>query len=424
MGTSKKIGIVLLDMGEPPEYNEHTYYSFRDYAEALVNIGVVKKEFLNMDKGTILMDRKKVFPEHESDSRQLINAWLRPYKGKASTIRKVSMPSEILSEKTKSYYVQRNGGRGKGEPDFYEMYGFDICRRWQLMGGSSPYHHQTLLIKENVKALLEKKFKGKILVKFAYGMDPLPDQEKQTPDVVIRSLLKKEISHLLVAEHSNVFSDVTSTFYLRKKVSDALKKAKSKIPVSYANQLGENEALNMGLAAKVSDELRILPERSKVMIALSNHGLPPAVVGEYDAGKDAYHENVKRVFEKAKAMISKIVKKKKQYEVVQVFARQTEALHLSNSRILTPKRALDMAVSRGFNYYIDIPYEMPADGVHVLVKLRQFYGIDPPKWNRLFETNFPYKSLKAKITSAYFYPEYRTRAYYLEILSVLENLLT
>ncbi|UCD92322.1 MAG: hypothetical protein JSV43_08935, partial [Methanobacteriota archaeon] len=110
-------------------------------------------------------------------------------------------------------------------------------------------------------------------------------------------------------------------------------------------------------------------------------------------------------------------------EVVQVFVRQMEGPIETNTKILTPRRALNMAVARGYDYYIDIPYEMPADGVHVLVKLRQSYGIDPPKWNPSYETNFPYKSLKAKITSAYFYPEYRTQAYYMEIWKVLSDLL-
>ncbi|KKM57832.1 hypothetical protein LCGC14_1550370, partial [marine sediment metagenome] len=29
---STKIGIILLDHGEPPEYNEYTYNSFRNFA--------------------------------------------------------------------------------------------------------------------------------------------------------------------------------------------------------------------------------------------------------------------------------------------------------------------------------------------------------------------------------------------------------
>lgn len=424
MGASEKIGVLLLDVGEPPEYNKHTYLSFRNYAELLVNLGFVGKKVLKEDRGTMLQDKKKLFLGQEANDGELVDAWLAPHKDKPTTIRRKTGHPTIYPGSVEPQYLLRNKGPGKGEPDFYEMYGFDVCRMWQMMGGFSPYHYQALAIKEKVKEQLEKKFKKKVAVKFAYGMDPFPHEKKQTPDVVIKDLIKKDkITHLLVAEHVNIFTDVTNDLYLRKKVSDALKKTKSKLPVSYTNQLGENDALNMGLAAKVSDELKILPERSKAMIALSNHGLPPTMVGEYDGSKDSYHENAKKVFETAKKTVMQATKKKGRRDIVQVFVRPMEGPDMRNQKVLTPRRALDMAVSRGFNYYVDIPYEMPADGVHVLVKLRQAYGINPPTWNRSFETNFPYKSLKAKITSAYFYPEYRTRAYYLEILKVLEGLL-
>ncbi len=424
MGTSEKIGILLLDMGEPPEYNERTYYSFRSYVEALVNIGFVDKKVLKEDKGTILQKRENLFPYDSTAGPELVDAWLKPHKEKASTSRKKKGHPGILPQLVDSYSYLKAKGPGKGEPDFYEMYGFEVCRRWQLMRGFSPYYHQALKVKEHVKKMLEKKFEDKIAVRFAYGQDPVPHEKEQTPDVVIKDLVKKDkISHLLVAEHMNIFSDVTTTLYLRKMVEDALKEIKSKIPVSYINQLGENEAMNMGLIAKVSDELKILPERSKVMIALSNHGLPPAKVGDYDGSKDSYHENAEKVFQVAKNKITQTVKRKGRLEVVQVFVRQMARGFENDTKVLTPKRALNMAVSRGYNYYIDIPYEMPADGVHVLVKLRQSYGIDPPKWNTSYETNFPYKSLKAKITSAHFYPEYRTQAYYMEIWNVLDGLL-
>jgi hypothetical protein len=283
------------------------------------------------------------------------------------------------------------------------MYGFDVYQKWQMMGGRSPFHDQSLSIKDEVRQQLEMRYGKKIAIRLAYGMDPVPKEKKQTVDAAINDFVKKDkISHLLVAEHFNVFTDITSDLYLRKKISESLKESKSKIPVSYTNQLGENDSFGMGVAGKIQDELRILPERANVMIALSHHGLPPTKVGDYDGEKDS---------------------NKGRIHIVQVFAREMEQPYMNNHGILTPRRALDMAVSRRFDHYIDIPYEFMADGVHVLIKLRQSYGIDPPRWNNVFETNFPYKSLKAKITSAYFYPEYRIRAYYTEIVNVLEALL-
>lgn len=424
MSATSKIGILLLDVGEPPAYDESTYYSFRDYMETLVDTGMVNQEFLKEDRGTVLRTKSSLGLDDGPNGSQMVDAWLKPFKGKFLTPRKKPTVAGIIRESMDEVRFLKNNGRGHGEPDFYEFYGFDVCQKWQMMRGTSPFYEQSLVMKEEVKRQLERKYGKKIAVRLAYGMDPVPSEKKQTPDVVIRDFVKKDkISHLVVAEHFNVFSDVASDFYLRKKAFDALKKVKSKIPVSFTNQLGESEAFGMGVVAKVRDEMKIIPEKANVMIALSHHGLPPTMVGEYDGKKDSYQENSKRVFDSTRKKIMKGVKRKGRFDVVQVFVREMEDPSMDSHGELTPRRALDMAVSRRFDYYIDIPYEFTADGVHVLIKQRQAYGIDPPRWNGVFETNFPYKSLKAKITSAYFYPEYRIRAYYTEIENVLGSLL-
>ncbi len=424
MSATGRIGILLLDVGEPPLYDESTYYSFRDYMETLVNIGMVNKEFLKEDRGTVLRSRGSLGLGDDPEGSQMVDAWLQPFKGKFSTPRKKPRIAGIIRESMDEVRFLRKDGRGQGEPDFYEFYGFDVCRKWQMMGGASPFYEQSLAIKREVKEKLERKYGKKIVVRLAYGMDPVPRKEVQTPEVVIADLVKKDkITHLIIAEQFIVFTDVVNDFYLRKKVFDALKKVESKIPVSFTIQLGESEAFGMGIVSKVKDELNILPEKANVMVALSHHGLPPTKVGDYDGRKDSYQENSKRVFDSTRKKIMRGVKRKGRFDVVQVFVREMEDPSMDSHGELTPKRALDMAVSRKFDYYIDIPYEFAADGVHVLIKQRQAYGIDPPRWNSVFETNFPYKSLKAKITSAYFYPEYRTRAYYTEIENLIEDII-
>ncbi|MCK5292472.1 MAG: ferrochelatase [Thermoplasmata archaeon] len=424
MSSSENIGILLLDLGEPPEYDEYTYYSFRDYAKTLVDIGLISKEFLEEDRGTVLMDRESLNLDNGTNGSEYLDAWLKPVKGSGAKPRKKPAVSGIIRGSTEGQRYLRNKGRGRGEPDFYEMYGFDVCQKWQMMGGRSPFFDQSMSIKDEVRDGLETSYGKKISVRMAYGMDPVPSKQKQTVDAVIKDFVEKDkIAHLLVAEHFNVFTDVTSDLYLRKKIEDSLKEVKSKIPVSYTNQLGENDSFAMGVAAKIQDEMKILPERTNVMIALSHHGLPPTKVGDYDGEKDSYQENSKRVFDTTRKKIMTTVQRKGRFDVVQVFAREMEHPYTGNHNVLAPRRALDMAVSRRFDHYIEIPYEFPADGVHVLIKLRQSYGIDPPRWNSVFETNFPYKSLKAKITSAYFYPEYKIRAYYSEITRVLDRLL-
>ncbi len=424
LSATSKIGILLLDVGEPPEYNESTYSSFRDYIETLVDVGMVSREALKEDRGTVLRSKGSLGLDDGKGKKTMVDAWLNPFKGKFVTPRKKPPIPGIIRESMDDIRFLKDDGKGQGEPDFYEFYGFDVCRKWQMMKGSSPFHEQSLTIKEDVKRHLERKYGKKVAVRMAYGMDPTPAEMNQTPEAVISDFVKKDkISHLVVAEHSNVFTDIASDHYLRKKVFDALKKVKSKIPVSFTNQLGESEAFGMGVVSKVVDEMKILPDKANVIIALSHHGLPPTMVGEYDGRKDSYQENSKRVFQMTRKKIMKGVKRKGRFDVVQVFVREMEDPSMESHGELTPRRALDMAVSKKFDYYIDIPYEFTADGVHILIKQRQSYGIDPPRWNSVFETNFPYKSLKAKITSAYFYPEYRMRAYYDEIENVLKGLL-
>jgi len=81
-----RIGVVLLDHGEPPEYNEHTYYSFRNFATSLIDMGFIPKIVLRFDRGTILQDRNKIYAEKPSSNPALIDAWLHPSKGFAHFI--------------------------------------------------------------------------------------------------------------------------------------------------------------------------------------------------------------------------------------------------------------------------------------------------------------------------------------------------
>ena len=55
-----RIGLILLDHGEPPEYNAHTYHSFHNFAQGLITMGMIPKVVLRAKRGTILMDRNKV----------------------------------------------------------------------------------------------------------------------------------------------------------------------------------------------------------------------------------------------------------------------------------------------------------------------------------------------------------------------------
>jgi len=83
-----KIGVLLLDHGEPPEYNKNTYYSFRDFANSLIDMRFIPRIVLRFDRGTILQNQKRIFAEDPSSSPELIDTWLDHYDGSAYFIPK------------------------------------------------------------------------------------------------------------------------------------------------------------------------------------------------------------------------------------------------------------------------------------------------------------------------------------------------
>src|SRR5688500_2515827 len=53
-----KVGVLLADHGEPPEYNEWTYESFREFFAHLIAMGVIPSWLTALETGTILYDAR------------------------------------------------------------------------------------------------------------------------------------------------------------------------------------------------------------------------------------------------------------------------------------------------------------------------------------------------------------------------------
>jgi hypothetical protein len=423
-----RIGVILLDHGEPPEYNEHTYYSFRNFATSLITMGFIPKIVLKFDRGTILQECNKIYAETPSPNPNLIDAWLHPYNGSAYFIPEAKRLRitrfGIYRKGTKPHYLARNTGPGHREPDFYEMYGFEIYDRWLEMGGRSPFYDQTQPQKEEVAKKLKKEYGNKVVVRFAYGIDPFPQWKNQTPDAVVRELVKEnKISHLVVSEHFSVTTDSMSTFHLRRHVEHALHEMGAHIPVVYADQLGRTDVFNEGVILKIKEELNALPKNAKVAVFLSNHGFPTTKIGKYDAKNDCYHQNVKNVFESAREAILQDINWGGEFCVIQIFGQFLEKKYNPDYKMMSPLQALELVSSQGFEYVIDIPYEFPGDSVDVLVKLRKAYGLERlPNWNEKYETNFKYKDVKVKITSASFHPEHWIGSYHQQTVAAIETI--
>lgn len=75
-----RVGLLLVDHGEPPAYNEFTYWSFREFFGHLMDMGVIPSWLRYLDTGTVAADRGCCGCETPRDAGhvELMDAWLRP----------------------------------------------------------------------------------------------------------------------------------------------------------------------------------------------------------------------------------------------------------------------------------------------------------------------------------------------------------
>ena len=409
---SSRIGVILLDHGEPPEYNEHTYYSFRNFSQSLIGMGMIPEVALKAKRGTILMDRKNIFAAEPQPNPDLIDAWLKPHNIPAKFIPARQKILGLIPAPRAAHYLLKATGPGRDEPDFYQFYGFEIYRRWLLMNNHSPFYEQTQPQKEEVRRRLEEKYGDRLLVRFAYGIDPFPQKKQQSPHHVAGELVKAGCDGVAVAEHFHVISDAMSKYHCRQHVLEGIHHTGAEIPVVFADQIGGHPKLDRGVVLKVKEELAAVKPDTDVAIFLSNHGFPVTKIGRYDAVSDCYHENAKKAFESARNAILESVEWSSRLEVVQVFGQFLEEKYNPSGVNTRPLDAIRRVAADGFRQVIDIPYEFPGDTVDVLIKLRQAYGIDPPRWAENFETRIERDGISIKICSALFHLEYRINAYF------------
>jgi hypothetical protein len=407
-----RIGVILLDHGEPPEYNEHTYYSFRDFAHSLIEMGMIPQAALRAKRGTILMDRNNIFAPEPRPDPELIDAWLTPHAGPAEFVPARKKILGLIPAPRQAHYLLKGAGPGSDEPDFYQFYGFEVYRRWLMMNNHSPFYEQTQPQKEEVRRRLEAKYGDRLLVRYAYGIDPFPEKKQQCPHHVVGELVKAGCDGIAVAEHFHVISDSMSTYHCRQHVLEGVDQTGAEVPVVFADQIGGHPELDRGVALKVQEELAAVEPGTDVAIFLSNHGFPVTRLGEYDAASDCYHKNVRRAFASARDAILESVEWAGRLEVVQVFGQFLGEKYNPGGVNTRPLDALRRVAAEGFRQVIDIPYEFPGDTVDALVKLRQAYGIDPPHWDENFETRTERNGVSIKICSALFQPECRIQAYF------------
>jgi hypothetical protein len=358
------------------------------------------------------MERNNISSEEPHPKPDLIDAWLEPNTEFTKFIPSRKKIIGLIPAPRQAHYLLKGIGPGMDEPDFYQFYGFTICRKWLLMNNHSPFYDQTQPQKIAVKQRLEEKYGDQLLIRFAYGNDPFPEKKIQSPDHIVKELIKEGCDGIAVAEHFHVISDSMSKHYCRQYILNGINQIGTQTPVVFADQIGDHKDLIHGITLKIKEELFALEQDTDVAIFLSNHGFPITKIGKYDAASDCYHKNAKNVFESTKETIQKEIKWSGRLKIVQVFAEYFEEKYNSGGIKINPLDAIRNMAADGFQHVIDIPYEWPGDTVDTLVNLRKAYGIDPPYWDENFETKFESSGISIKICSALFHPEYRINAYF------------
>lgn len=389
----QRIGVLLADHGEPPEYNEDTYESFREFFEHLLEMEVVPSWSRHVDTGTILHDARCPGCDEPSTSPRLIDAWLRPHDGPAAFV--------PASDTIPAHYVLP-AGPGLREPDIFEHVGLGAWHEWQQMGGRSPNYDEKLAKKNAVIQRLEAAFGDRVVVRVGYGIDPRIGGGRQGIREALEALVNRDrITELAVVYHGVGFSDIMQTHHLRHQISEHLGHlGASKLPVRYAAPLGTTDAYVQAVVQKVGAELAAVPADVPVAIHLSGHGLPTTTCGGYDCGADPYHQHSAALFARVKPAILATIDRPGRTEIFHTYGDGATGDDDPQDKVASPIEALDARRAAGFRFVIDVPFEFDSNSRDTLIVLRRGYGRPSPDWNARWESAFTYKGLRVKIANA------------------------
>lgn len=392
-GGGGRVGLLVVDHGEPPEYNEYTYESFKEFFGHLMEMGLVPWWLKLLDTGTIVQDANCYGCAEESASPHLIDAWLDHHSGPA-----VHVPA---SSSIPAHYVIP-GGPGLGEPDIFEHVGLGAWNEWQLMGGRSPNFDQKLAKKEAAFSTLQRRFPG-TPIRVGYGIDPRLNGRSQGFRPAIAGLINRDrVDHIVVAYHGVGFSDIMQTHMIRHEVEEIVASFDEDVKVTYADPIGRSAHYVEAIVDKVEAELSELPSDAPVAVHLSGHGLSTTTCGEYDCGADSYHESSKDLFGRVRSAILKRIDRSGRFGVFHLYGEGGAEEDDPEDKVDSPIEALAKRKKAGFTHVIDIPYEFDSDSRDTLIILRHGYERPIPDWDADYESSFKHEGLKVRITNTQF----------------------
>jgi hypothetical protein len=409
---NQRVGLLIADHGEPPEYNELTYWSFRAFVAHLIEMGVIPSWLGAVDAGTVLQDPACYACAEPRLGGERVDAWLRPH----------DLPGMYVpgSERLAAHYLLP-GGPGLGEPDVFEHAGLQSFDEWELMGGRSPNYDQKLRKKRLVIRRLRKRYGRGLAVRVGYGIDPRIGGRRQGIRQAVRALLRRDrVERIVVAYHGVGFSDLMQTHMLRHEIGDEAARLDASIPISYARPIGATRAYVRAVAERAHELIHELPARARVAVHLSGHGLPTAMCGDYDCGSDAYHSFARELFARTRVEILRIRHQHAAPGVFHLYGDGGSGDDDPEDKVDSPLEALEKRASAGYTHVIDIPYEFDSDSRDTLIVLRRGYGRPIPDWDRRYESRFTHAGMQVRVTNATFGFRAKTRAFEQVIRQALE----
>ena len=395
------VGLLIVDHGEPPEYNELTYESFKKFFNHLIEMGLIPSWVRLIDEGTVVQNPDCYACEDAPVEGPFIDAWLDEHEGPAAPVpASDSLPAHFALP----------GGPGLGEPDIFEHVGLGAWHEWQLMGGRSPNYDQKLAKKKIVLSHLRNSDPG-LPIAVGYGIDPRLNGGYQGFRPALSRLINDErVEHIVVAYHGVGFSDIMQTHMIRHELQEIAAGMDPDVKLSYAEPLGHSRHYIQAVVGKVRSELRSVPAGAKVAIHLSGHGLSTTMCGEYDCGADSYHASSQDLFRRTKRAISDEIQRQG-LGVFHLYGEGAAEEDDPEDKVDSPMEALAERKKAGYEYVIDIPYEFDSDSRDTLIILRHGYERRIPDWNSRYESHFRYEGMDVKITNTQFGFERKVKAF-------------
>jgi hypothetical protein len=431
-----KIGVLLIGFGEPGRYDADTYVAWKNFLGNYMESGMrmLKMSFMYpivsgvmlpmMDSGTLLVDRDDPSSSVKKVNPNLIDAWGNPYEGKDYKWVPIVEGKFPMLGPLFSYYLAPDGP-GKGESDFWEYVGLSMYNIYQKMGNYNPGEERELKMMDEVEAKLKERYGDEIIIKRGFGAarPGFPDFR-----VAAESLAREGVKDIVLAEDYVVFSDFE---HPAGEIPEYLKKEGLNVNIVTSGQIGGTDAYNRGVAKKVEEELKNIPNDRDVVVILNHHGMFNVNMILYDWREEPYHEYAKETFEGAKSEIYDldIVKNwKGKIDVWQAYAEFSEGMMDPNNEILRVREAADKASKENYEHCIDVPYEVGNSGYETLIGLREDgWGLESPAWEEYYEddlrkyrTEFEYDGMNVIITDGWI--EGYAEGYYEEISRAIDGI--